>query len=217
MGAIVEGLAVEAFGGWANSGWGPRFVGQSPDIGHASFWAMPADDRLGIGSLQEGLEGLGGEAPVVGWVGVDMEVEGAGNKERATGLENAGDFGKAEPEPFDMLEGAESQNGAESVVGKWKSLDIGHLIDTFSGPEIDTQVVFIIENASQVDHVFAIDLQGAHFEYGFWQVENLSGGLNYAAQQLIHGQPFVGMFDWEIWLFQIEVEGRVSAGLDLAV
>ncbi len=147
---------------------------------------MPTNDAFGVVFLEQRLEGLGREAPVVGRVGVDVEVEGAGDEEGAARLEDAGHLGKAQPEAFDMLEGAERQHGAEGVVRERQALDIGDLIHALAGTEINAQKIFAPEDVAEVDHVLAIDLQGADLEDGFGQVEDLASGLDDAAQQTIH-------------------------------
>src|SRR5262249_18469158 len=110
-------------------------IGQRPDMQRPVPGTVPADDLARI-RLQQELQGVRREPPVVLGKVVHAKEEGARDDERAVGPQNALDLLEASPEVADMLEGVASQDRAGRLVRLRKLFHVGYTIDARARPHV---------------------------------------------------------------------------------
>ena len=169
---------------------GARAKRHRPDIVRLGLWALLAQESRGVVVGQEHIECLGGEAPVVGRVAMQMQVERHGEDKDAIGPQDTPNLVEAPPEMFHMFKGREGQDSANRGIGQIQRLDVADQVHTGARSHIQADVVASRKERAQIaDGLLAGDLVGADLEDGTREGKRLGHCPSDPVKKAIHGNP----------------------------
>lgn len=169
---------------------GARAKRDRPDIERLGLWPLLAKESRGVVVAQKHIESLGGEAPVIRRVAMQMQVERYGEDKDAIGPQDTSNLIEAPPEVFHMFKGGEGQDGANRGIGQIERLDVADQVDTGARSHIQADVTASRkERAKIADGLLAGDLVRADFEDGSGEGKRLGHRPRDPVKKAIHGNP----------------------------